>query len=56
MRNGAAILPNLEDKLAILMLVFRNKVGKYSPVIKYTSMYEIVEKHRLTKTKMVPAV
>ena len=50
------MLPNLEVKLEKLVLVFRNNVGKYSPVIKYTSIYEIVEKHRLIKTTIVPAV
>ena len=50
------MLPNLDVKLDILILVFRSKVGKNSPVIKKIIMYEAEEKHRLIKTKIVPAL
>ena len=48
------MLPILEHRLAMLTLVFRSNVGKYSPVIKNTIIVAAVEKHLLINAKAVP--
>ena len=56
MRNGDRILKIRADILAIPTLVFRNKVGKSSPVYNTASSMQDVAKKRPAKAQTIPAV